>query len=160
MEVPSIFYFAVINFAIFVVAIVYFLRKPLNAYFSNRSSDLNNMITEAQSLESKANDRLRIIENRLASIEVEITNLNDRFLEEGKLEREQIIERANDFASRAKNDSERMMEQEMRRMREQLRNTTIDMAIIMAERILRDNVTPEDQGRLAKEYIEKLGALQ
>ncbi len=158
MPVPTIFYYSVINFIIFVATLVLVLRKPAQQFFATRAALLRQSIEDARAAEVTAQQRANAIQQSLQNIAKEVAALHARFLEEGARERAEIVQRANSFAEKMKNDSDLMIAQEVRRMKKALRATAVDVAIVMAERILREHITPDDQGRLAKHYISRLGA--
>lgn len=159
MQIPSIFYFSVVNFVIFVAVLYFVLRRPARDFFSDRAAHLQKALAEADAVSQAANDRLRAIQQRMEQVEKEIAALQRRFQEEGALEQHAAVERAQAFAAKSAHDTKRMIQQELRRVHTHLRKTTVDVAIVMAERILREQTTPDDQSRLARAYIQKLGAL-
>ncbi|MBI2344346.1 MAG: ATP synthase F0 subunit B [Deltaproteobacteria bacterium] len=159
MTVPSTFFFALINFALFVTVLALLLRKPLARYFAARSEAIAKAVADAAAAEAAAQSRAHEIQGRLARIEEEITALQQQAREMGEQEQRDIIARAHEFAEKSAQDTDRLVEQELRKVKKVLRGRTVDLAILMAERLLREQMTPDDQGRLAQQFVRQLGSL-
>ncbi len=71
----------------------------------------------------------------------------------------EIVAQAKSYAAKMASDTERMIAQELRRSKELLKGTTIDLAIVIAERMLREQMTPAEHARLMKNYIQQLDGL-
>lgn len=153
------FVFSVINFALFVVALVWLLRRPLQAHFSSRAQRLEVALAEARVAEEAAQRRLDEIRQQLAQSEHAIAELKAQLRTDGERDRQAMVARAHEMAKKLELDTERMVVQELRRSKETLRGTTVDMAILMAERLLREQLTTEDQFRLVRDYVQRLGSL-
>ena len=160
MTIPHSIYFGFINFALLLGVLIFFLRRPVRDFFANRSAHLRKSISEARQARESALQQLKDIEIRLARVESEITAMRQQVQEEGELERAVIVKQAEEYAAKLGKDTERMIAQELKRTKELLRGTTVDLAILMAERYLREHIAPDDQTRLMRRYIERLGQLQ
>jgi F-type H+-transporting ATPase subunit b len=157
--IPSSVYYSIINFVIFVVLMVYVLRKPLRSFLQTRRDTFETMLAESQKAHQEAAAKLAEFEARLAKLDVEIAEMKRAAQEEGEKDRAAIIAQAKDFASKMKTDTSRMIAQELRASKELLKGTTIDLAIVLAERMLRQQLKPADHAKLVKGYIQKLEQL-
>lgn len=159
MEIPSIIYYSLMNFVLFVIALYVFLRRPARDFFANRAALLQKKMEDAAKAEAEAQERLAEIQARMVTMESEIQMLRERIAEEGEFERVAIVKRAEEVAAKMHQDTTRLISQELKNARGQLRATTVDMAILLAERMLQEQLTPDDHGRLVLKYVERLGAL-
>ncbi len=159
MTAPSSFYFGLINFAIFATALFFVLKRPLRGYFAARAVSIRDAVEAARRAEELAVARAKEIQLRLDHIDAEIADMKRQAKQTGEEERREIIQRAESFAAKASQDTELMVKQELQRLKKSLRNTTVDLAIVMAERILREQITPDDQGRLAQQFVQRLDDL-
>ncbi|MBI4239254.1 MAG: ATP synthase F0 subunit B [Deltaproteobacteria bacterium] len=153
------FVFSVVNFFLFVVALYWLLRRPLQTHFAARAHDLEVALAEARGAEQTAQRRLDEIQKQLAQSEHAITELKAQMRADGELDRQAMVAKAHEMAKKLELDTERMIVQELRKNKETLRGTTVDMAILMAERLLREQLTTEDQFRLVRDYVQRLGSL-
>lgn len=159
MEIPQLLMWSVINFVLFAGGMVFLLRRPAREFFAKRAELLQAEVTKAAQAERTANERLAAIQGRLDQMDVEMAELQRRLRAEGEQERQTMVRRAQAMAEKAHRETERMIAQELESGRQELRKTAVDMAILMAERILREQISPEDQRRLALNFAERLSSL-
>ena len=78
---------------------------------------------------------------------------------EGELERERILANAHDMAQKITAEAEKTAESEILRARTELRQEASRLAIVLAEELLKKQITAGDQQRLVNEYVSKVGEL-
>jgi F-type H+-transporting ATPase subunit b len=76
------------------------------------------------------------------------------------VERERIIERAQEEADRIRRQAQVVAEQEVRKARFILRKEMVDLSMEMAEKLLRKATRPQDQEKLVKEFMGKVRELR
>lgn len=157
--IPSSIYYSIINFTLFVVLMVYVLRKPLREYLQTRRAVFEAMLAESQKAHRDAELKFKEYETRMARVESEIADLKKTAKEEGEKDRIAIVDQAKGYAAKLKIDTSRMITQELRTSKELLKGTTIDLAIVLAERMLRQQLKPADHAKLVKGYVQKIEAL-
>lgn len=157
--IPSSVYYSIINFTLFIVLMVYVLRKPLRDYLQTRRAVFEAMLAESQKAHRDAELKFKDYEARMARVESEIAALKKMAKDEGERDRLAIVEQAKGQAAKLKADTQRMISQELRTSKELLKGTTIDLAIVLAERMLRQQLKPADHAKLVKGYVHKLEEL-
>lgn len=157
--IPSSVYYSIINFTLFIVLMVYVLRKPLRDYLQTRRAVFEAMLAESQKAHRDAELKFKDYEARMARVESEIAELKKMAKDEGERDRIAIVEQAKGQAAKLKADTQRMISQELRTSKELLKGTTIDLAIVLAERMLRQQLKPADHAKLVKGYVHKLEEL-
>lgn len=157
--IPSSIYYSIVNFTLFVVLMVYVLRKPLRRYLQTRSKVFEAMLLESQKAHRDAELKFKDYETRMARVESEIAALRRVAREEGEKDRTAIVDQARGYAAKLKSDTRRMISQELRTSKEMLKGTTIDLAIVLAERMLRQQLKPADHAKLVKGYVQQLEGL-
>lgn len=157
--IPSSVYYSIINFVLFVVLMVAVLRKPLRAFLQTRRETFEAMLAESQRAHQEAAAKLAEYETRLAKLDAEIAEMKRTAKEEGEKDRAAIVAQAKEYAGKLKTDTSRMVAQELRASKELLKGTTIDLAIVLAERMLRQQLKPADHAKLVKGYIQQLEGL-
>lgn len=148
-----------INFAILVGGLLYFLRKPAKDFFASRSTLIRTNIDQARDLKANAEKKYAEYETRLKSIEKEMKELVASLQKDGELERRRIVEAAAQQVATLKNNGERMLQQELRKAKEELKKEAVTLATELAGDLIRKNMTPEDQGRLVDQYLQKMEKL-
>lgn len=157
MHIPTLFYYSVLNFVVFAAALYVVLRKPTRDFFAARAELLAQRVADAGRAEADAKQRIDAIRTRMNALEGELVALRRQAEADAEAERLAIIQRAETFSSKIVADTERMIGQELGRAEETLKRTAVDVAIMMAERILREQMTPDDQGRVAMRFVDRIG---
>ena len=145
-----------VNFAILVGALVYFLRKPLSSFLKERSEMLRKSIEDASRAREEAAAKLSVIEKRVAGLSGEIAELNRKMDAEAGEEARRIRDAAQAEIERVRVQAQFAADQEVKKAREELRKEAAALATSAAEEIVRKAITPEDQERLVRENIEKI----
>src|SRR5512134_436507 len=146
----------VVNFAILVGALVYFLKKPISSFLSDRSEQLRKSIEDSARAREEAAAKLSDIEKRMAGLPDAIAALNRKMEAEGQEEARRIREAAEAEIERVWTQARFAAEQEVKKARQELRREAAGLAIAAAEEIVTKSITAEDRERLARENIEKI----
>lgn len=157
--IPNSVYFSIINFTLFVVLMVAVLRKPLRAHLQMRRATFEAMLAEAQKAHQEAAAKLAEYEARMAKLDAEIADLKRMAKNEGEKDRVAIVAQAKEYSTKLKADTQRMIAQELRSSKELLKGTTIDLAIVLAERMLRQQLKPADHAKLVKGFVQQVEQL-
>lgn len=145
-----------VNFAILVGALVYFLRKPLSSFLKERSEMLRKSIEDAARAREEAAAKLSVIETRIAGLSGEIADLNRKMNAEAEEEARRIGEAAQAEIERVRVQAQFAADQEVKKAKEALRREAAALATSAAEEMVRKAMTPADQERLVRENIEKI----
>ncbi len=146
-----------VNLGILVGVLVYFLKKPLSSYLKERSETLRRSIEEAAKARQEAAEKLAAIEKRLSRVGEEVAELDRRMSAEGDAEAQRIREAAKAEIERISAQAQFTADQEVRKAREELKREAAALSIHAAEELVKKKMTPEDQERLVRENIEKIG---
>lgn len=148
----------VINFAILIAALVYFVRTPLRNYFLQRRSDVKREIELAAALRKEAEERHARWQRKLVDLDAELEGIRAGSRQRAEAERERILGEARESAERMRSDARLAIEQEMRRARAELRDEAARLAVALAGDLLRAQVGPADDERLIDELIRRIEA--
>ncbi len=153
------FLYRVLNFGIVVAILVYFLRKPIKKAFSGRREEIEKNLNEAKSLKEAAEAKFAEYERKLAQATEEIAEIGAAIRREGELEKQKIIENAKTMAVAIEQDAEKAAEIEVAKARTELQREAVQLAVSVAEELLKKNFTKDDDTRLIDEYMQKVGEL-
>jgi F-type H+-transporting ATPase subunit b len=146
----------VVNFGILIAGYYLLGRKPIAAALQSRSDTIAKDIQEAQRMLAEAKDRAKVYQAKLEQLEQAKTMARDSLVSAGEAERDRIIAEAQAKAERMRKDSEFLVEQELKQIREDLVRETVEAAVVAAEELLKSRITTADQQRLADEYLTDL----
>jgi F-type H+-transporting ATPase subunit b len=147
-----------VNFAILVGVLVYFLRTPFAAYLTGRISKVREDLVAARQTRETAARQLAEIEAKLKALPLELETLKKRGAEDIVAERARIEEAAEAERQRLLEHMRREIEMRLRIARRELLELTADRAITVARERVAHAITPDDQARLVDRYASQLQA--
>jgi len=157
--IPFSMVFSGINFAILAGLLFYFLRKPAKDHFASRATLIRTRIQQAEELKSHAVQKYNEFESRLKSIDRETQDLIANLKHDGELEKRRLVEMAEKQSVQLRETQEKIIGQELRKAKEELKQEAINLASDMAEKLVRENMTPEDQNRVVGQYLDRMEKL-
>jgi F-type H+-transporting ATPase subunit b len=150
--------YPIINFVLLIAVLVYFARKPVLQFFSDRRSEIQTDLKKSSDLLSEAEAKFATWQRKLADLDSELEGIRETSRQRAENERANIIADARASAERIRNDATAAIEQELRRSRAVLREEAADLALALATNLLRDQVNEADRERLVGEFIECIEA--
>ena len=145
-----------INFIIFFVVLFILLRKPLKQGLASRRDSIERELQELEAKKEEAKKEYQTLEKRIANIKEEREAILAEFKAEGEKEQQKIIDNAQKVASRIVEQTQITIQQEIQKANLSLRQELAEMAVQMAEDILKKNITENDQKVLIGEYLAKV----
>lgn len=146
-----------IDFALFLVGLVYFTAKPISQSFVERHAAIKKAIADAAAAHAKASLAQAEARQKLAGLEAESRELLETSLKDGEAERAQAVQDADDYAKRMKADTSSLADQEFKRARLRLQGKTMRQALVRARAILESELDAADQTRLLDASIDAMG---
>ncbi len=146
-----------VNFGILIAGYYLLGKKPIAAALQNRRDTISREIDEAQKMRREAEERAKVYQAKLETLEQEVRSAREALVRAGEAERDRIVSEAEAKAERMRKDAEFLVEQELKQIRIDLWKSTVDTAVTAAEELLKKRVTPADQERLAEDYLADLG---
>jgi F-type H+-transporting ATPase subunit b len=145
-----------INFFILIGILIYLLKTPVRNFINQRQQGIRESLEKAQEAREEARRRYQEMEEKLAKASHEIEEITRMIKEQGDAEKRRILENAEKESQRIKQQAQFMAEQEVKKARALLRKEAVDLAVEMAESLLKERLTENDKMRLVEEYIEKV----
>jgi F-type H+-transporting ATPase subunit b len=133
-----------------------FFWKPLNRFMKNRADRIDYDIRSAGELKTEAENLKRKWNAQMAEAEAKAQVIIPQGVEQGGRRRDEIVRDAEAEAKRRLDDAGDRIAEERRRTARELRTETVALAMLIAERALKQSVDPAVQARLVKEFAEKL----
>jgi F-type H+-transporting ATPase subunit b len=147
-----------LNLVILIAALVYFARKPLQAYFEKRRSEIKGELQSAADQLTTAEATYAKWQRRMIDLEGELDEIRATSRQRAEAERERIIEAARASAERIRHNATAAVDLELRRAREALREEATQLAIELAGERLSREVTDADRDRLVDEFIDLIAS--
>lgn len=144
------------NLLVFLFILIKFLGPQLREFLFQRRKTIESQLDEARTLMKTAEDRDAAWSEKLAGLRAEADRIAREAKELGSAERERILAQARAQAERIRGDAERAAAQEVARARGELREEAVRLAMVLAERLVKENVNEADQERLVEEYLRSM----
>jgi F-type H+-transporting ATPase subunit b len=156
-EAPSIeakkLAFQFLNFGVLVFILVKFGGPPVSRALQARSQQIKSDLASAAELRAAAQGRFEQQEKRLSSLEQEIAAITASIKQEAEAEKARLIAMAEERAKRIREESEFIIEQQVKQAEEDLRRETAAAAVALAEKIVRSQLGAADQQRLIDTFV-------
>jgi F-type H+-transporting ATPase subunit b len=147
---------AVFNFGLLLLLFTAFALPKIRASLSARRKEIEESLAEAQRMKAEAEAKRAEYQSRLDKLDSELDTIRKEMARAGREERDRIVADAEKKASRMRQDTRFVIDQQLKSLREELLREAVRSAVETAEKVLRETVTSADQQRLADEYLARL----
>lgn len=151
------FWGSVVNFLLLLGLIVFFGRKNVGRFLENRKTHLTEEMNEAQALKEESEARYRECMSRLECLDQEMADLKAEVLNAAKLEKDRIIQAAEERIARMEADFEFVAGQKTTQLRMDLSREVVQVSLGAAEQEIARELTDQDKSRLQQRYVDALG---
>ncbi len=146
----------VMNFAVFAAILAKLAVKPIKQFFASRKEEIASSLEDLEQQKAAANKALRAAKAELATVEAQRDAIIQQFVAEGEAEKDKIIQKAELTAERIKEMAALTIAQEVRKSAAILKQEIVEAAVELSEKMLKENIVPEDQQRLVDDYLIKV----
>jgi ATP synthase F0 subunit b len=148
----------VINLLVFVIILGYILRSKvrIGQVFDNRAASIVKELEQAKRDKQEAENRLAQLEVRLTNLDQEVEQIRAEAERESARESERIRDAAAADAEKIRQTAHREIEGAMKAARNELRAFVADQSVALAEGMIRREIRPEDDTRMVNKFIDDL----
>ena len=133
-----------------------FAWRPVMDGLEKRERSIAHMIDEAKQSADKAAEQLRHYEARLAAAGAEARDLMAKAQREAEAAKDRIVAEARQAAERERERAVADIENAKNTALQEITQKSVDLAVLMAGRIVRRELSPEDHSRLIREALDEL----
>lgn len=149
----------IINLLLFVLLLVFILRRPLTDAFNSRRENIRRDLLRAQEEKNAALAKLEEVEGRLAHLDAEVETIRAQAQKEAEDERVRIERSTEEDARKLREQAQREIESAVKVAKADLRTYAAEQSVRLAEGIIRREIRADDDARLMNEYVEELGGI-
>ena len=149
-----------VNFIALLIILIKFLAKPIGNALAGRRQQVINELETLQEKRNTAERSYKEFEARLAGMEKEMEGIVQRAIAQAENEKVKILVDAEKAAEDIKRQAEAAIQAEIVEAKRALRDEIADQAAVMAEELIKKNLTPEDQVKITEQYLDRIGAVQ
>ena len=146
----------VVNFLLLAWLLIHFGKRPLREYLAGRRRKVVEEIDAATEEKVRAEGRLRGAITRVKHLEDELGHLRADVIKVGSDERDRLMADAGVRADKFRQDARSQAAELERQAAHEMRVAMVEQALESARRTLAERLSPEDQGRLADEFLRRL----
>lgn len=150
---------SVLNFTLLIFVLTFLFKKPLSEFLKNRSKQVEEGLAEAARIKAAAEAKHQEYSDRLEKLDSELETLRSDMVKAGEVEKDRIVAEAEKKAARMRRETEFLIEQQMKQLREDLTREAVEAAVGAAEAVLTEKTTAADQQKLADTYLERVAVV-
>lgn len=145
-----------VNFGLLLFVLWRFLYRPFLAKLEERSHAIKKSLSEAQAAQAEAERQREEHRKQLQAAYAEAQSIRDAALKDAGEEQRRLVEAARAEADRLVEGARAEIQQDVRRAKQELRSEVGDLAVSVAERLIRKSLRSEDHRRLVSEAIAEI----
>src|SRR6266508_3722262 len=146
-----------VNFVILLVLLTKLLYKPLMAKMDERTQAIQKSLDEAQAARAEARKERDEFAAKIQAAHAEAQGIRATALKDAADEQRRLVDAARAEAARLVASARQEMDQDVRRARQELRQEVADLAIAVAERLIKKSLTDADHRRVVDDAIARMG---
>ena len=150
------FAWRIVNFAILLFILYKLMWKKMKGFFAGRREGIKASLEEAETVKADAEKKFKEYDEKIKKAEEEIQGISEMIKAQGEEEKKRIIADAERASVKMKEDAKARMEQELKKAKNELRLEASELAVQMAEDILKKKVTKEDHESMVREYLDRM----
>jgi F-type H+-transporting ATPase subunit b len=148
-----------VNFVLFSGLMVYVLSGPLRTYFRERTAKIRSALEAGRRAKQDAEALRAQLERDTADLPRVRAELVAELRETAERQRDLLLRQARDTGERLRNDARVAAVQESAAAHSVLREDLAARAVREASRLVRDAITPDDQSRFVRDFVQSARTL-
>lgn len=148
--------YRVMNFAVLAIGLFLIARKPVARAFDSRIKGIKEQLSELEAKKQEAEKTLAKYNEKLALLDKEAERIVSEYIEQGKNAKKKILEEAAVAAEKLEEQAKRTIAHEFKSAKMKLKEEIAAEALLKAEELVKNRITPEDQDKLVDEYLDKV----
>jgi F-type H+-transporting ATPase subunit b len=156
----SMLLWRVVNTIALLALLIYFIKKPLVSFFTERKAKIERDLAEAVELRQKAEELIKEYQTKLAGMEQELEKMRGELQKAAEGESLKVISNAEKMATAIVESAKIAAEQEVRKAKITLKDEAVTMAVEMAESLIREKISDDDRKRIVEDYLVKVGGMK
>jgi len=147
----------ILNVAILLGGLAFLLRKPIKSFLNARTEEIQKKLAEAETELQEAREKLHLMEERLGHLDEELAAMRQQAQADAEAEQQRILQRARDEADRIRARGGQEIENLKKTAMLEIRQFVSEQAGVLAEELIRKELTPAVESHLVDRFMAKLG---
>lgn len=146
-----------INFAIIAGVVVYFMKKPAQDFFKNRSAEIAKALQESKEARERAVAALEEMERKIKDLEAETARMVADAQARSEKDKLALIEEGKKVAQDVQVQVKQGIDIELQKAKATLATEASLLSLDLAEGMIKEKIGSTDHERIVKEYISNVG---
>jgi len=146
-----------VNFAIIASVVVYFMRKPAQDFFKNRSAEIAKALQESKEARERAVAALGDMERKIKDLEAETARMVADAQARSEKDKHALIEEGRKVAQDVQVQVKQGIDIELQKAKTALAAEASLLSLDLAEGMIKEKIGGKDHERIVKEYISNVG---
>lgn len=146
----------VVNFGLLLIVLTKFLYRPLLGVLDERRQAIKKSLEEAQAARAEAQREREEHAAKIQAAYAEAQAIRTAALQEAAEEQRRLVDAARAEAARLVDSAKAELAQDVRRARQELRQEVGDLAVTVAEQLIRKSLRGEDHRRIVEDAVARL----
>jgi F-type H+-transporting ATPase subunit b len=146
-----------VNFAIIASVVVYFMRKPAQDFFKNRSAEIAKALQESKEARERAVAALGDMERKIKDLEAETARMVADAQSRSEKDKLALIEEGRKVALDVQTQVKQGIDIEVQKAKTTLAAEASLLSLDLAEGMIKEKIGGKDHERIVKEYISNVG---
>ena len=155
---PGLFIWTILTFLVLVALLARFAWRPLLEALERRQATIAQSLEDAQQARQELERLRRESAQMLAAARVEAEAIVSRSRSDAEVLREELKQKSRAEAASIVKNAERQIQLETARAIQQIRSEAVDLSVAIASKILRRQVSKEDNEGLIEETLKQVEA--
>ena len=155
---PGLFIWTILTFLVLVALLARFAWGPLLQALERRQAAISQALDDAQRARQELEKLHRESAQMMASARAEAEAIVARSRSDAESLREELKQKARSEAAAIVKNAERQIQLETARAVQQIRHEAVDLSVAIASKILKRQVSPEDNEALIQEALKQIGS--
>ena len=144
------------NFLLLAGALGYMIGKNAGPFFAARSNSIRKDLDESERQRKEAEEQAAAVDARLAALGKEIDALRAESQAEAQAENERMAKHTAAELAKIQAHAEQEIASAGKTARAELKRYSAQLAVELAEKKIRDRMTPQTQGALVRSFVREL----
>jgi F-type H+-transporting ATPase subunit b len=146
-----------VNFAIIAGVVIYFMRKPAQDFFKNRTADIAKALQESKEARERAVAALAEMERKIKDLEAETARMVADAQARSEKDKQSLIEEGKKVAQDVQAQVKQGIDIELQKAKTSLAAEASLLSLDLAEGMIKEKIGGKDHERIVKEYISNVG---
>lgn len=145
----------IVNLIIFYLLMRFFLIKPIKKTLQARKELIDNQFKEAEDTVNAANEKMADYEDKIKNVNTEAKEIISDARDKAKVEYNKILDKANNDATRLKQDAQKQIELDTENARRDVKEELAKLAMEAVQKVVGESVSAKTDAEIYDKFLNE-----